>query len=402
MDGFLWVCAVGAPLTVLAAALRNRFFAIFLAVIVGVQSIAAAAVTPELPIPDAVAVALQALVYLYVLHLTRPRMGTAAWRVTVALPALVWAGGSLLAVPWAVAGALGADWRGEWVPFALAFLGAVQSLFPRRTTVDLALDGAHVEGARRWPKGRQRVERPLRIVQITDPHLGPFMSERRFRKLCRQVVDINPDLVLLTGDYLTLASNRAPLRDGMTLLGRALEPLKALEGRTFACRGNHDLEAPEHVARGLAEAGVRLLVDDAVTVDTPAGPVQLVGADFHWRGAREKLAALDARHPRAEGALRLWLLHNPGHFKHLPDDAADLVLSGHTHGGQIGLVALGLPTTLVSLFSDVPDHGLWARGKARLYVHRGTGHYGFPVRVGVPAEESVLQIHRAEPPRADG
>jgi predicted MPP superfamily phosphohydrolase len=277
----------------------------------------------------------------------------------------------------------------------------VQSLYPRKTTVDVALDGQHVEEARRWPKGRHRVERPLRVVQITDPHLGPFMSERRFRKLCRQIVDIDPDLVLLTGDYLTVASNRAPVRHGKTLLGRALEPLRALEGRTFACMGNHDHEAPEHVARGLAEAGVKLLVDDAVVVDTPAGPVQIVGADFHWSHVREALAEVDARHPRVDGALRLWLLHNPGHFKHLPDDAADLVLSGHTHGGQIGLVALGLPTTLVSIFSDVPDHGLWARGKARLYVHRGTGHYGFPVRVGVPAEQSVLQIHRADAERAE-
>jgi predicted MPP superfamily phosphohydrolase len=227
------------------------------------------------------------------------------------------------------------------------------------------------------------------------------MSERRFRRLCRQIVAQQPDLVLLTGDYLTMASNRAPLRDGKTLLGRALEPLRALEGRTFACMGNHDHEAPEHVARGLAEAGVRLLIDDAVVVDTPAGPVQIVGADFHWGDVRGALTALDASHPRVDGAMRLWLLHNPGHFKHLPADAADLVLSGHTHGGQIGLVALGLPTTLVSIFSDVPDHGLWAHGRKRLYVHRGTGHYGFPVRVGVPAEQSVLQVHRTEPKRAD-
>jgi predicted MPP superfamily phosphohydrolase len=52
----------------------------------------------------------------------------------------------------------------------------------------------------------------------------------------------------------------------------------------------------------------------------------------------------------------------------------------------------------VSLVSKIPDHGLWALGRNRLYVHRGTGHYGFPIRVGVPPEESVLAVHFARSP----
>ena len=75
------------------------------------------------------------------------------------------------------------------------------------------------------------------------------------------------------------------------------------------------------------------------------------------------------------------------------DGAADLVLSGHTHGGQVGLLWLGIESTIVSALTSLPDHGFWGRGSNRLYVHRGTGHYGFPLRVGVPAEYSVLQVH---------
>jgi predicted MPP superfamily phosphohydrolase len=71
-------------------------------------------------------------------------------------------------------------------------------------------------------------------------------------------------------------------------------------------------------------------------------------------------------------------------------------LSGHTHGGQIGLLWLGATGTIVSALTSLPDHGLWALGSNRLYVHRGTGHYGFPLRVGVPAEHSVLHVHVAE------
>jgi predicted MPP superfamily phosphohydrolase len=90
-------------------------------------------------------------------------------------------------------------------------------------------------------------------------------------------------------------------------------------------------------------------------------------------------------------------MHDPGAFRHIPEGEADLVLSGHTHGGQIGLLRLGLPHTVLSALTSIPDHGLWARGRDRLYVHRGTGHYGFPLRLGVPAEESLLQVHRAAP-----
>jgi predicted MPP superfamily phosphohydrolase len=136
-----------------------------------------------------------------------------------------------------------------------------------------------------------------------------------------------------------------------------------------------------------------LLVDQAVSLDTPAGRVQVVGMDFVWRERKAHLARVCQAYPREAGALRIVLLHDPGAFVHLPEGEADLVLSGHTHGGQVGLVSLGLPYTMMRAFVKMPDHGLWARGTDRLYVHRGTGHYGFPLRLGVPSEESVLAVH---------
>jgi predicted MPP superfamily phosphohydrolase len=232
------------------------------------------------------------------------------------------------------------------------------------------------------------VSRPLRIVQITDPHLGPFMSVSRLRRICERAARREPDLVVLTGDFLTMESQADP-----RLLGEALSPLSSLQGRCFACFGNHDHEAPVVVRRALRDAGVELLVDQAVDTATPAGPVQIVGVDFVWRDRAAHLARVCAEHPRKPGVLRLMLLHDPGAFRHLPDGQADLVLSGHTHGGQVGFVSLGLPWTLLRLLMNAPDHGFWARGTDRLYVHRGTGHYGFPLRLGVPAEESLLRIH---------
>jgi predicted MPP superfamily phosphohydrolase len=262
--------------------------------------------------------------------------------------------------------------------------------------VELRLDGVDVGGsvvpyAGGWSRGRAGAgadaASALTIVQITDPHLGPFMSEARLKGICARAAAQEPDLILLTGDFLTMESHADP-----AVLARALAPLARLRGRVFACLGNHDHEAPEIVARALEGAGARLLVDDAAVVQTRLGPVQILGFDFVWRDRAAHLQGVLERLPRPAGALRLALLHDPGAFKHLPAGAADLVFSGHTHGGQVGLVSVGLGWTVLRSLSSIPDHGLWARGLDRLYVHRGTGHYGFPVRVGVPAEESVIRL----------
>jgi predicted MPP superfamily phosphohydrolase len=132
-------------------------------------------------------------------------------------------------------------------------------------------------------------------------------------------------------------------------------------------------------------------VDEARTVATPAGLVQIVGLEHRWRG-RDRHARVLQASPRPEGALRLVLLHDPGAFEELPEGEADLVLSGHTHGGHVGLVSLGLAWTAIHAMTGMPDHGLWQRGRDRLYVHRGSGHYGFPLRIGVPLEESVIEV----------
>jgi hypothetical protein len=227
-------------------------------------------------------------------------------------------------------------------------------------------------------------------VQISDPHIGPFMSVARLRRIAQRAVSRDPDLILLTGDFLTMESQHDP-----ELLRRALAPLCAMPGRVFACRGNHDLEAPATVASALADNGIVLLVDEERVVATEAGPVQLVGMDFVWRDRQAHLERVCREHPRKPGMTRVILLHDPGAFRHLPEGEGDLVLSGHTHGGQVGLVSLGLSWTFLRLFGlRIPDHGFWARGRDRMYVHRGTGHYGFPLRLGVPAEESFLRVHR--------
>jgi hypothetical protein len=135
-----------------------------------------------------------------------------------------------------------------------------------------------------------------------------------------------------------------------------------------------------------------LLIDEEAVLRTRLGPVQIIGLDFHFQRRAEQISEVLSRFPRRQGMPRLLLLHDPGAFRHVPNGEADLVLSGHTHGGQVGLVSFGRPWTVVSWLAKMPDHGTWALGSNRLYVHRGTGHYGFPFRLGVPAEESLLLL----------
>jgi len=382
--------------TVLSAlVLRSRAYALFRGIHLGLHTLIALALVPAAGRAFPVFAALHALVYVQALALVRPQLRPLWYRALVSIPAAFFGAGTLLALPWAVATLFGWSLPLPWLPYLLALIGVVQSLALRQEQVDIVVADGAVSGLRRHVSAPVRVERPLRLVQISDPHLGPFMPVERLRRIVASAVEREPDLVLLTGDFLTMESQGDP-----ALLATALEPLRALRGRAFACLGNHDHEALDTVRRALEHAGVHLLVDEAALVDTDAGPVQLLGADFVWRERERHLAELCQRHPRAPNTLRLLLLHDPGAFRHLPAGEADLVLSGHTHGGQLGLLSLGLPWTLLRLFVSAPDHGLWARGTDRLYVHRGTGHYGFPLRIGVPAENSLLCVHAPSLPGA--
>lgn len=394
----LWFGALtlGGWLTVVVTALvvRSRPFAMFVGVILGIYSLGAVAIAPAFSAILPVVAAFHVTVYVNFLALSRPRMRPLVYRLLVSWPAAFFSAGTLLALPWGVLTAVGLHPWAPWLPYALAAIGMLQSLTTKREELDLVIGG---EGGAavvtQHPHGSMREERPLRIVQISDPHLGPFMSVARLRRIAERAVAAKPDLVFLTGDFLTMESQSDP-----NLLVSAFEPFRAMPGRVFACHGNHDHEAPQIVARALAKNGIELLVDSSRHVSTDAGPVHVVGMDYVWSDRKAHLERVCAEHPRKPGTTRIVLLHNPAAFKHLPPGEADLTLAGHTHGGQVGLLSLGLSWTFLRLFmgkDKMPDHGFWARGTDRMYIHRGTGHYGFPLRLGVPAEESVLRVHRA-------
>jgi predicted MPP superfamily phosphohydrolase len=396
---FITVSLVAAAIVVVSVAfLRSRSFAVFVAVLLGLPLLIISALEPHLGALTPVAWYLQGAATIHFAALMRARLRKAPYRALISVPAHMWVAGTLLAFPWAIAAAFGLPPFGWWLPYLAALIGVVQSLRTHMELVELRLDG--VDGGEAVQRSNSVSRHPLhkappppeaarvlRVVQITDPHLGPFMSEARLHGICERAVAQEPDLILLTGDFYTMEGSGT-----VHSLRRALAPLTAMPGRVFACRGNHDLEVPELVAQDLAAVGARLLIDEFETVDTPVGPVQIVGFDHIWGGRSKRFADILRGIDRGDATLRIVLLHDPGGFAHLPPGEADLVLSGHTHGGHLGLVSLGLNWTTIGGFFGIPDHGFWSRGSDRMYVHRANGHYGFPLRIGVPAEESVLRL----------
>ena len=336
-----------------------------------------------------------------------------AFRLGVRLPGQVFQAASIMSTVWIVVmlpvrallwgvgaeAALEALRYADFAPILLALASIATSSRERpieTVRIEIAKDGPERVTPIPVERHVRRAPAPspseLRIVQITDPHLGPWQPVAKLRRHIERLVDLDPHLVLLTGDYLTYETNGSP-----EALAEALSPLAPLRGRCFAVFGNHDHEAPDTVRRALAENHVELLVDAEAIAETPVGSVQLVGSDF-VRGdlRRERIRALLDRYPRRTGQARILMLHDPSGFADVPPGEVDLTLSGHTHGGHVGWVGLGLHWTVVRRFG-LPDQGLFANGSNRLYVHRGTGFYGFPLRVGIPPEASILQVDVGAP-----
>jgi predicted MPP superfamily phosphohydrolase len=227
----------------------------------------------------------------------------------------------------------------------------------------------------------------LRVVHLSDIHVGGGMTRERLLRVAELTNRAKPDLVAHTGDFLTHRSGEFDVP-----LYEALARVRAPLGQ-WACLGNHDYEDSDRLVRRLRDAGVTTLRNARARIEVGGHPLELAGSEFVFpRPSRPSAYGrlIEAWGPRA-GA-RLFLNHDPLTFRGLPDGAADLVLSGHTHGGHVG-VQLGPrhALTVVGLVG-LPDQGVFARGDMRLFVTRCVGFYGYPMRVGIPPEIAVLVL----------
>jgi predicted MPP superfamily phosphohydrolase len=229
----------------------------------------------------------------------------------------------------------------------------------------------------RWPPALDG----FRIVQISDIHIGPLLDRTFAAEVTRRVNDLAPDLVAITGDLVD-----GPVRH----VGPEVEPFRALSARhgVFFVTGNHDhMSRADEWTQRVGELGIRVLRNARVPIDVAGTGFDIVGVDDHrgdlvgGEGGEDLELAL---HGRDESRFALLLAHDPTTFKRAAGSGIDLQLSGHTHGGQIWPFALAVRLVVPYVA------GLHRVGDALLYVSRGTGFWGPPIRLLAPAEITEL------------
>jgi uncharacterized protein len=224
----------------------------------------------------------------------------------------------------------------------------------------------------------------FRITQLTDIHhssIVPLAEIRRIVELARRT---EPDLCVLTGDYTTT------YRRFIEPCAEALAPLRAREG-VWAVLGNHDhFTDPELTRRALQRNGITVMDNTHTTLRRGPDTLQLSGIDDWTWNAVDWPGAFSGLKPDTPTIL---LSHQPTVLDLEQTQNVSLILSGHTHGGQVRLPFVGAPARFAT--NDLKyDRGLFRRGGTQLYVSSGTGVIGLPVRLGVRPEIAVIRLKR--------
>ncbi|MDX2013185.1 MAG: metallophosphoesterase [Myxococcaceae bacterium] len=228
---------------------------------------------------------------------------------------------------------------------------------------------------------------PLSVALVSDLHVGaPFVDAQAIAHLRATVDALRPDVVLLAGDVVVghepFATELSPAEAAATLAGWTA-PLGV-----YAVLGNHDWWTDgEATTRALADAGVRVLENEAVRLERASGAVYVVGLADAWTRTPDAARAL-AGVP--DGAPVIAFTQNPDVFPELPARFS-VVLAGHTHGGQVALPLVGRPV-VPSKYRQRYAAGHVVEDDRHLFVTTGVGTSVLPVRLGVPPEVVLLTL----------
>ncbi|PIO48804.1 MAG: hypothetical protein CMR00_02750 [[Chlorobium] sp. 445] len=226
--------------------------------------------------------------------------------------------------------------------------------------------------------------RGLKIAQVSDIHSGPYMTQRQMEEIAEAVNAFHPDLVALTGDFI------ASQKEEIEPFVKGFRGLKSTFG-TFACAGNHDEWVGIDFFTEAMAAHKEILLRNETRVLTISGEkLNVIGIDFARSNPALLEHALKSANP--EG-FNLLLCHYPDYFTTAKAAGIDLMLAGHTHGGQISLDAAGLEFYPIDLFYKYP-RGLYEEGKEggqKLYVNLGVGFSATPIRTVSP-EIAVITL----------
>ncbi len=240
----------------------------------------------------------------------------------------------------------------------------------------------------RYRRSVRGLQRDVRVAFLTDLHLGPYMGRKQLEEWVEATVALAPDVVLLGGDLVD-QMYAGDLREVVELLPLLSSPLGV-----YAVLGNHDRTKYRRLGPledALQAAGVTLLRNEGTLI---RDDLYLAGLD-DWRTGHPDAARALAAAPVGENgdhAARLFLSHNPDAIPHLPE-GIDLLLAGHTHGGQVRLPLIG-PLVTSSEYGRRFAEG-WVDAPMPAFVSRGLGVSMLPFRLFCPPELVLLELRPA-------
>lgn len=225
----------------------------------------------------------------------------------------------------------------------------------------------------------------FRIALMSDHHLFPFTPRELLERATEQANALRPDVILLAGDYVY--TDIESIRELAPILGR----LNAEYG-VFAILGNYDcLLKPDLICAQLAAQSIEVLVNRGLHMGPSAGRLFLAGLDSIWRGAPDPIRAFAGYR---EGDIALALVHEPDYFPTLVRlTPVEVQLSGHSHGGQVRIPALG-PMVLPP-WGRIYHTGLYELDGHFVYTGRGLGMVELPLRFNCPPELTEIILHAA-------
>lgn len=248
--------------------------------------------------------------------------------------------------------------------------------------------------------GVRRLAEPVKIALISDVHVGPYKRHGWVKRVVKKIKKEAPDLVVIAGDSVyTDTTNAEQYLSGLGELTRSVP--------TFAVAGNHDLghgdesffyddEHARAVIKALADAGVRVLRNEHVTVDIRTAKVTVAGLEEYRTGQSSFDKALRGA---PEFIPRIVVAHHPdpivdvgAAFRPPTENPVDLMLAGHVHGGQVRIPLLPPLVRLPSILGQKYDRGLFRVADTQIFITSGVGESGPRARLFMPPEIVILTV----------
>ena len=254
----------------------------------------------------------------------------------------------------------------------------------------------------------------MTIAQLSDIHMSGYMPRAQVRRAVDMANDLGADLAVVTGDFITGAGD--PLEECIEEIRRLSAPLGI-----YGCNGNHEIyaDAEDRAQDLFTQQGMKLLRHENALITFRGAQLNLIGVDYQRERAPggRKVSSLIGIEPLIRKNIpNILLSHNPNSFNRAAELGVELSLAGHTHGGQIqveildhrlsparfitdyvaGLYMRPLFTPAKTVASQKFLHATTLQGPhSAIYVNRGLGTVGAPVRLGVPPEISLLTLRRS-------